>query len=152
MAPEVLRFYEHVLVDEFQDTNMLQYEIAQKMAHKGNFFVVGDPDQSIYTWRNANVGYLNKRMREDYAGQISVHHLEVNYRSTMSIVKTSQLLITQDPQREKRQLTTGNVRGAPVCIAGFPDATTEATFISKEITRSNPPPSFFFFFFFSSAP
>lgn len=91
--PDVLSAIRHVLVDEFQDTNELQYDLARSLCRTtASLTVVGDPDQSIYGWRHATASNLTRRLRVDYE-QCETITLDTNYRSTSSIVRGSQLVI-----------------------------------------------------------
>lgn len=86
-----------VLVDEWQDTSTLQYEIAKGLCSvHGRLFVVGDPDQSIYSWRFARMENIFK-FRRDFKNA-AVFKLEMNYRSAANILSLAQSIITQDPK------------------------------------------------------
>lgn len=124
-----------VLVDEFQDTNAVQYELMRLMASaSGHVSVVGDPDQSIYSWRNAEVGNLAK-MAHDFPGLRQVF-LEENFRSTQAILDASIKVMRQDTQRIDKGLHTAQGKGAPVSFHTFPSAEEEAEYIALEIQRS----------------
>ncbi len=99
------RRYEHVLVDEFQDTNMAQYRLIKNLAsYHNNIFVVGDTDQSIYAWRGAD--YRNVlRFEQDYP-DAQVFLLEQNYRSTQSILDVAMAVIDRNPYRTPKRLFT----------------------------------------------
>lgn len=90
--PNVIASCKHILVDEFQDTNTIQYELMVCFAHTG-VSIVGDPDQSIYGWRSAEIENLNK-MTKDFKG-VKAIHLEENYRSTGAILAASHAVVTQ---------------------------------------------------------
>lgn len=125
---------DHVLVDEFQDTNTVQYELMRLMAASSRCVsVVGDPDQSIYSWRNAEVGNLES-MTRDFPG---VHRvlLEENYRSTKHILQAAVHVMRQDKQRIEKDLFTAHAQGAPVTVRSFTDADEEADFLAHEIAR-----------------
>jgi DNA helicase-2/ATP-dependent DNA helicase PcrA len=104
------RRFEHVLVDEFQDTNLVQYELLRHLAsvHK-NIFVVGDEDQSIYRWRGAD--YRNVlRFDEDYPETIKIL-LEQNYRSTQTVLDAAQAVIERNHHRTPKKLRSMPDRG-----------------------------------------
>ena len=103
--------FDHVLVDEFQDTSTIQYQLARAWsAASGNLTVVGDPDQSIYSWRSADIRNLNYFVR-DHAGAAEVQ-LNNNYRSTQQILDTANAVIDRATNRIKRQLVTDNSDGS----------------------------------------
>ena len=115
--PELLRHYRtrfrHVLVDEFQDTNSIQYAwIRLLVGSEGAPFVVGDDDQSIYRWRGARVENLHK-FREDFP-QAKLFRLEQNYRSTAAILDAANALIANNSGRLGKTLWTSGARGEPV--------------------------------------
>ena len=97
--------YTHVLVDEFQDTNIAQYELVKLIVGKHkNIFAVGDMDQSVYSWRGAD--YSNVlRLREDFA-DLQTIALEQNYRSTQTILDAAMAVIKKNPNRQHIQLRT----------------------------------------------
>jgi len=126
------RRYEHILVDEFQDTNMAQYNLLKHLAsfHK-NIFVVGDTDQSIYRWRGAD--YRNVlRFDDDYPGaQVLV--LEQNYRSTQTILDTAMAVIDRNPHRVEKKLFTERGAGEKVIIRETYDDREAANFVVSTI-------------------
>jgi DNA helicase II / ATP-dependent DNA helicase PcrA len=136
--PEILKKYQdryvHVMVDEFQDTNLAQYELVKHIAGKyRNICVVGDPDQSIYSWRYADVrNILN--FEKDYP-DAKVVLLEQNYRSTGRILETAAHLIKVNQQRKQKQLWTDNVEGDLTNIIETYTEQEEAQFVVKEIER-----------------
>ncbi|KAF8602376.1 UvrD-helicase-domain-containing protein [Ceratobasidium sp. AG-I] len=134
-APRAISNLKHVVVDEFQDTNTMQYEIMRVLADAcgGCVSVVGDPDQSIYGWRSADVTNLS-RMRKDFP-DTHVINLEENYRSTGSIVSTSLAIVSQDKQRLQKSLFTSHAVGPKPLLREFPSAAEEAGFIAREIRR-----------------
>ncbi|KAF8211704.1 P-loop containing nucleoside triphosphate hydrolase protein [Mycena galopus ATCC 62051] len=125
----------HVLVDEFQDTNVTQYELMRAIAAPtdGCVTIVGDPDQSIYGWRSAEVGNLAK-MRKDFVGTTQIF-LEENYRSTGSILKASLAIVSQDKSRIPKTLLTSHPSGTTPVLRSFPSEQAEANFIAIEIKR-----------------
>ena len=91
------------MIDEFQDTNVVQYAIAKQLSEKNrNLCVVGDPDQSIYSWRNADIRNILS-FQTDYP-EAKVVTLEENYRSTQTILDASQELIAPNEQRVESQV------------------------------------------------
>ena len=126
--------YVHVMIDEFQDTNAAQYRIARLIADPGrgggavNLFVVGDPDQSIYSWRQADVGNI-LGFEHDYPGA-TVIKLEQTYRSTGTILDTAGAVI-----REDRGLWTENGRGDRIGVIDALDEHDEAARAAEEIGR-----------------
>jgi DNA helicase-2/ATP-dependent DNA helicase PcrA len=137
-APGLLERYQeqflHILVDEYQDTNRVQYVLVAALAAKHrNLFVVGDPDQSIYGWRQADIRNILDFEREfPDAKRI---HLELNYRSTRRIVTAADRVIRENTQRIDRRLRTDNEDGEPIVIKELADQNHEATFILSEIRR-----------------
>ena len=128
------RRYEHVLVDEFQDTNMAQYTLLKHLAsfHQ-NIFVVGDTDQSIYRWRGAD--YRNVlRFEDDYpAAQVIL--LEQNYRSTQYILDTAMSIINQNPHRTPKKLFTVRGQGKKAVLREMYDDREEASFVVDSIAK-----------------
>ena len=141
-APDVARKYQeryvHFMIDEFQDTNVAQYAIAKQLArHHLNICVVGDPDQSIYTWRNADIRNILS-FQDDYPSAKLIA-LEENYRSTQTILDAARSLIASNTQRVEKDLWTRNGEGVPITIAEGYNEEEEAQFVIREIqslTRS----------------
>jgi DNA helicase-2/ATP-dependent DNA helicase PcrA len=137
-CPEVLARYQHryqyVMVDEFQDTNLVQYELVKRMAAgHHNLCVVGDPDQSIYSWRAADMrNILN--FEKDYP-EAKVILLSQNYRSTKTILETASAVIATNKHRKARDLWTENLNGEPVVLAETYNEQEEAVFVVNEIER-----------------
>jgi DNA helicase II / ATP-dependent DNA helicase PcrA len=137
-APGLLERYRerfrYILVDEYQDTNRVQYVLVAALADKHrNLFVVGDPDQSIYGWRQADIRNILDFER-DYPDAKRIH-LELNYRSTRRIVDTADRVIRDNTQRIDRRLRTDNDEGEPVAVRELADQNHEAQFIVSEIRR-----------------
>ncbi len=127
--------YEYVMVDEYQDTNMAQYQIVRALSHDSpNLCVTGDPDQSIYGWRGARIDNI-LRFEADYP-KASVVRLEQNYRSTKQILKAADSLISHNIYRKAKALVTDNPEGDPVEILSFDDGRHEADMIAAEIRES----------------
>ncbi len=128
------RRYRHILVDEFQDTNMAQYTLLKHLAsvHR-NIFVVGDSDQSIYRWRGAD--YRNvKRFEEDFP-EAEIILLEQNYRSTQTILDTAMAVIDRNTQRTPKKLFTERGPGRKVIIEEFFDEREQAQYIVDTIHK-----------------
>ena len=135
-SPEVLSRYQnryrYIQVDEFQDTNLVQYELVRQMGDKHrNICVVGDPDQSIYSWRSADLrNILN--FEKDYP-EARVILLEQNYRSTKNILDTASYLISANQQRKAKDLWTENGAGELTTLVETYNEQEEAQFIVNEI-------------------
>ncbi|WP_227764847.1 DNA helicase PcrA [Zhaonella formicivorans] len=126
--------FQHILVDEYQDTNHAQYVLIKMLAevHR-NICVVGDPDQSIYGWRGADIQNILD-FEEDYP-DAKVIKLEQNYRSTKTILQAANHVIANNTGRKEKALWTENKKGEPViCFIGQ-DERHEAEFIAGEIYR-----------------
>ncbi|WP_136254692.1 DNA helicase II [Onishia niordana] len=124
--------FAHVLVDEFQDTNTLQYAWLKLLTgEQAGITVVGDDDQSIYGWRGARVENI-RRFEEEFTDTKTVR-LEQNYRSTSAILEAANALISQNTGRMGKELWTDGERGAPISLyAGFNDL-DEARYIVDTI-------------------
>jgi DNA helicase-2/ATP-dependent DNA helicase PcrA len=126
------RRYEHVLVDEFQDTNLAQYVLLRRLSsYHNNIFAVGDADQSIYRWRGAD--YRNVlRFEQDYP-DAQVILLEQNYRSTQQILDVAMAVIDPNPNRTPKRLFTERSEGLKVMLHETYDDRQEASFIVDTI-------------------
>jgi len=136
--PDVLlkyrRRYGSVLVDEFQDTNLAQYEIVRLLAQEArHVFVVGDEDQSIYSWRGADFRNV-RRFQQDFP-EARLLLLEQNYRSTQIILEAARGVIRRNLQRTDKRLWTENVRGLPIGLLEAYDEREEAQFVVDEVQR-----------------
>jgi len=134
--PDVLEAYQRrfrvVLVDEYQDTNVAQYLWLRLLAQRHqNLTCVGDDDQSIYSWRGAEVGNI-LRFEEDFA-DARVVRLERNYRSTGHILGAASGLIAKNESRHAKTLWTEDDPGEPVRVAGLWDDDEEARFVGEEL-------------------
>ena len=134
--------YVHFMIDEFQDTNVAQYAIARIIARKHrNLCVVGDPDQSIYSWRNADIRNITS-FQSDFP-EARIVPLEQNYRSTQTILDASSRLISAGARRVvdvEKKLFTENGPGVPISMSEGYDEEEEAQIVLKEIsslTRSS---------------
>jgi len=131
--PELCRryqeLYRYLMVDEYQDTNEVQYELLKTLAgDRQNVMVVGDEDQSIYKFRGArseNMQHFLKDFR-----QVKIVKLEQNYRSTKTIIKAAQEVISRNARRIKKELWTDNQAGEPIEIYHAMDEYDEATYVT----------------------
>ena len=130
---EAARF-DHVLVDEYQDTNHSQYEIVKGLAmgHR-NLCVVGDDDQSIYAWRGAEVTHI-LNFKKDWP-EAKIVRLEDNYRSRKPIIDCSNTLIVHNAHRHDKVLRPAKQGGEPPAIRQFPDETEEAKQVVADIKK-----------------
>ena len=126
--------YVHFMIDEFQDTNVAQYAIARRIAEgSNNLAVVGDPDQSIYSWRNAKVGNILSFERDfPTAKRIT---LEESYRSTRTILDVAQNVIAANSQRVEKGLWTNNALGAQIVVREEYKEEDEAQYVIREVHR-----------------
>ena len=136
--PEVLekyqQRYEHLLVDEFQDTNPLQFQIARLLALKNrNICVVGDPDQSIYSWRHADPANLTD-FQATFKGT-KIVTLDQSYRSTQIILEAADAVIGNNDDRMEKELWTENSRGNRVTVAEAYNEEEEARLVLEETAR-----------------
>ncbi len=135
-APDVLAYYQdkfrYVLVDEYQDTNNAQYQWLLRLAdsHK-NICCVGDDDQSIYSWRGANIANI-LRFEKEFVGA-KVIRLEQNYRSTSRILKAADSVISNNKERHGKTLWTDAGQGEKVKVLSFVDDRTEARTLAQMI-------------------
>jgi DNA helicase II / ATP-dependent DNA helicase PcrA len=137
-APHLLQRYQerflHVMVDEYQDTNRVQYVLVSALAERHrNLFVVGDPDQSIYGWRQADIRNILD-FEKDYPDARQIH-LELNYRSTARIVEAADRVIRENVARIDRRLRTENDDGEQIVLRELSDQAHEAQFITDEVRR-----------------
>jgi len=134
VAQEVGARFRHLLVDEYQDTNRAQFVIARAIAaDSGNLCVVGDPDQSIYGWRGADV--RNILDFEAHFPKARVVALGENFRSTTTIVDASAALIGHNRQRRDKRLFSVGDTGAPVALVAAATETHEADVVLDAIQR-----------------
>ena len=136
--PEVLERYQerflHILVDEFQDTNIAQYRLSRLLAGKHrNICVVGDPDQSIYSWRNADLRNILS-FQKDYP-DATVVNLAENYRSTKTILEAAKHLIKGNQSRLEKDLRTERPQGELITVHEAFNEEDEALFVLSEMER-----------------
>ena len=134
--------FKHILIDEYQDTNHIQYEMVKLLVNdERNICCVGDDWQSIYSWRGADfTNILN--FERDFPGA-KVVKLEQNYRSTQNILDAAQKVITKNVQRSDKVLFTELGKGAPVDIHQARDEQDEANYVAMQIKRMGRPLSDF---------
>lgn len=124
--------FSHILVDEFQDTNDVQYSLVKHLVGaKNNLFVVGDPDQTIYTWRGANVSLILNFDR-DFQDSLTVI-LDKNYRSSQNILDASNRLIAHNFKRLQKDMFAHNGAGEEVVTMNFFKAEEEANWVVSKI-------------------
>ena len=138
MYPDVLESYQNkfkfILIDEYQDTNHIQYLLVKLLAEKHrNLCVVGDEDQSIYSWRGADITNILS-FEKDFPECVTVK-LEENYRSTQTIVKAASEVIKNNTQRKEKTLFTSNEIGEKIVIREENNEYDEAQFIVSKIEQ-----------------
>jgi DNA helicase-2/ATP-dependent DNA helicase PcrA len=136
--PALLQHYRHrfgqLLIDEFQDTNSLQYAFIRLLAgDTGQVFVVGDDDQAIYGWRGAKVENVQKFLR-DFSGATTIR-LEQNYRSSANILDAANALIAHNPSRLGKRLWTDSGEGEPIDLYAAYNEIDEARFVIERIRQ-----------------
>ena len=139
MSGEARQHYQqrwrHVLVDEFQDTSLSQYELIRVLsAPQNNVFVVGDVDQAIYSWRGAEVANIRTKFDDDFSGAGTVL-LNKNYRSTSTIVKAAQAVISESNSRSPLKLDAVTPGGKDVAVVATEDEVEEAEFAAREAAK-----------------
>lgn len=125
---------DHILIDEFQDTNDVEYRMVKFLCKPStSLYVVGDPDQTIYTWRGANQNII---MNID-KNFLDVHTviLNRNYRSTQTILDSANKLIGHNKFRVPKDLYTENEKGEEIFVKGFSSSKSEAEFVAREIKK-----------------
>ena len=121
----------YVMIDEYQDTNHAQYRLARALTvERRNLAVCGDPDQSIYGWRGADMENI-LRFEDDYPGT-KVVLLEHNYRSTATILRASNHLIEHNSERKDKQLRATGVEGVKIEVVECLDAAQEANYVARK--------------------
>jgi DNA helicase-2/ATP-dependent DNA helicase PcrA len=136
--PEVQNKYqsrfEYLMVDEFQDTSQAQYRLMRLLTGKHhNICVVGDPDQAIYSWRNADIRNIHS-FQTDYP-EAKLIALEQNYRSSRTILEAAKHVISVNGIRLQKHLFTENDQGHPVVVHEAYDVEEEASFVVSEVRR-----------------
>lgn len=129
--------WRHVLVDEFQDTSLSQYELIRVLAKpQDRVFVVGDVDQAIYSWRGAEVANIRDKFDVDFKGAGTVL-LTKNYRSTSTIVKAARAVIGASKTRSPLDLDAVTPGGRDVAVVAVEDEIEEAEFCAREAARAH---------------
>jgi len=124
--------FQHILIDEYQDTNRAQYCFVNELANKyKQITVVGDPDQSIYAWRGADIQNI-LRFEEDYP-KCAILKLEQNYRSTQTILDAANQLIQKNAARKPKNLWTENDEGEKISLYEATDELDEARYVVDKI-------------------
>ena len=127
--------YKYILVDEYQDTNLAQYAIVRALSiDHPNLAVTGDPDQSIYGWRGADLNNILD-FEKDYPSVKTVR-LEKNYRSTPNILRVADQLIRHNRRRKQKELYTDNSEAEPVILKMYEDGYQESDSIADEIASA----------------
>jgi DNA helicase-2/ATP-dependent DNA helicase PcrA len=128
--------YLYVHIDEFQDTNIAQYALAKLWCSRHrNICVVGDPDQSIYTWRSADIRNILNFEHDFPDARVVI--LDQNYRSTQTILDSAHAVIALNKQRKEKNLWTENGVGSPIIFYEAYDEEDEAAFVAEEVSRLN---------------
>ena len=128
------RRYKYILIDEYQDTNRPQYELMKLLAGSdGNVCVVGDEDQSIYSWRGADIKNILE-FEKDFPGAKTIR-LEQNYRSTQMILEGASAVVAQNTQRKGKNLWTAREGGSLIGYYEAPDGENEALFVADRVQR-----------------
>ncbi len=127
-------FFDYVLIDEYQDTNKIQYEIVKSLSlEKGNVCAVGDEDQCIYTWRGANINNI-LNFEKDFKN-VKVIKLEKHYRCSATILEAANEVIKNNRLRKGKRLYTDNERGQPIRLFCAPSAELEAVYVAEFIKK-----------------
>jgi DNA helicase-2/ATP-dependent DNA helicase PcrA len=127
------RRYKYLLIDEYQDTNRPQYELMKLLGKHGNVCVVGDEDQSIYSWRGADIRNILE-FEKDFPEARTIR-LEQNYRSTQTILEGASAVVAQNTQRKGKNLFTTREGGSLIGYYEAPDGENEALFIADRIAK-----------------
>jgi len=128
------RRYKYILIDEYQDTNRPQYELMKLLAGAdGNVCVVGDEDQSIYSWRGADIKNILE-FEKDFPGTKTIR-LEQNYRSTQTILEGASAVVAHNTQRKGKNLWTAREGGSLIGYYEAPDGENEALFVADRIQK-----------------
>ena len=128
------RRYKYILIDEYQDTNRPQYELMKLLAGSNkNVCVVGDEDQSIYSWRGADIKNILE-FEKDFPGTKTIR-LEQNYRSTQMILEGASAVVAQNTQRKGKNLWTAREGGSLIGYYEAPDGENEALFVADRVQR-----------------
>ena len=125
---------DHILIDEFQDTNDIEFKLVKLLSKPSTcHYVVGDPDQTIYTWRGANQDII-LNLQKTYLDMETII-LNRNYRSTKNILDSANRLIAHNKLRVKKDLYTEQVGGEPIITHKSPSSKSEADYVAREIRK-----------------
>jgi DNA helicase-2/ATP-dependent DNA helicase PcrA len=127
------RKYKYLLIDEYQDTNRPQYELMKLLGSHHNVCVVGDEDQSIYSWRGADIKNILE-FEKDFP-DVKTIRLEQNYRSTQVILEGASAVVAQNLQRKGKNLWTSREGGSLIGYYEAPDGESEALFVADRIAK-----------------
>ena len=127
------RKYRYLLIDEYQDTNRPQYELMKLLGTHGNVCVVGDEDQSIYSWRGADIKNILD-FEKEFPNARTIR-LEQNYRSTQIILEGASAVVAQNTQRKGKNLWTSREGGSLIGLYEAPDGESEAIFIADKVNK-----------------
>ena len=127
------RKYKYLLIDEYQDTNRPQYELMKLLGSHGNVCVVGDEDQSIYSWRGADIRNILE-FEKDFP-KVRTIRLEQNYRSTQVILEGASAVVAKNTQRKGKNLWTSREGGSLIGYYEAPDGENEALFVADRIQK-----------------
>jgi len=135
LAADLRSQYRYVLIDEYQDTNRAQFMIASLLtsSEQQNIMATGDPDQSIYGWRGADI--QNILEFESHYPAAKTVRLEQNYRSSKSILSAADALIANNTQRKHKNLFTENPEGDPVSVTKHRDERAEAEYVVQQLQK-----------------
>src|SRR5690606_23699467 len=134
--PDVLDYYQkkfkYIFVDEFQDTNKIQYKLVKLISERyRNICVVGDDDQSIYGWRGADISNILDFEKD--IPNTKIIKLEQNYRSTKNILNVANHVIKNNSSRKEKKLWTDNEEGNQVVVESLLDSEEEAYFVANKV-------------------
>src|SRR5580698_238579 len=127
------RRYRYLLIDEYQDTNRPQYELMKLLGSHGNVCVVGDEDQSIYSWRGADIRNILE-FEKDFP-EAKIIRLEQNYRSTQNILEAASSVVANNIRRKGKNLWTSRQGGTKIGYYEAPDGENEALFAADHIAK-----------------
>ncbi|MFM2091079.1 MAG: ATP-dependent helicase PcrA, partial [Planctomycetota bacterium] len=125
--------FSHILVDEYQDTNHVQYRLIRALGEHRNVCATGDPDQAIYGWRGADYENI-LRFEEDFKPCTKVL-LETNYRSTKTILLAAQKVVENNQKRMEKTIRTDNPQGKPITVLAVDDETDESWAVAAAVER-----------------
>src|SRR4029077_8923092 len=128
------RRFQYLLIDEYQDTNRPQYELMRMLARdRHNVCAVGDEDQSIYSWRGADIRNILE-FEQDFP-EAKIIRLEQNYRSTQNILQGASAVVSNNVRRKGKNLWTDRQGGSKIGYYEAPDGENEALFVADKISR-----------------